>query len=57
MGVPVVGLLSSALFLHEALAGGVLAGLALVIAGVTVNRLADGWPRGKGGAGRLDSPL
>lgn len=57
MGVPVVGLLSSALLLHESLGGGVLAGLGLVIAGVTVNRLADGWARGKNGDAGEAIPL
>jgi drug/metabolite transporter (DMT)-like permease len=41
MAVPVIGLLSSALLLDEALSAWVLVGLGLVLAGVILSRLAD----------------
>ena len=41
MAVPVVGLSSSALLVDEVLTGAVVAGLALVLLGVGVNRVAD----------------
>lgn len=43
MGVPVVGLLSSALFLGEALTIFVVGGLVLVALGVTASKIADSW--------------
>lgn len=42
MGVPAVGVISSAIFLGEAITVGVTAGLLLVTLGVTVNLLSDG---------------
>jgi drug/metabolite transporter (DMT)-like permease len=41
MGVPAVGVISSAVFLGEQITLGLLAGLALVILGVTLNLLSD----------------
>lgn len=42
MGVPAIGVISSAVFLGETVTLGVAAGLALVTLGVTVNLLSDG---------------
>lgn len=41
MGVPVLGVISSAIFLDEALNGALAIGMVFVLAGVTINLLAD----------------
>jgi drug/metabolite transporter (DMT)-like permease len=42
MAVPVVGVVSSALLVGEAITAPLVVGLALIISGVTVNLLSDG---------------
>jgi len=42
MAVPVVGVVSSAFFLGETITTALVAGLVLIIAGVTLNLLTDG---------------
>lgn len=45
MAVPVIGLISSAILLGELLTAGVVAGLALVVAGVAASTVADAGPQ------------
>lgn len=52
MGVPAVGVISSAVFLGEQITLGLLAGLALVILGVTVNLRSDAGLPGRQGLAR-----
>lgn len=52
MGVPAVGVISSAVFLGEQITLGLLAGLVLVTLGVTVNLLSDGGLPGRRAPGK-----
>lgn len=52
MGVPAVGVMSSAIFLGEQVTAGLFTGLVLITLGVTLNLLSDGGLPGRQGLGR-----